>query len=114
MAEVLSNPELRQSLKTWGRERAKMFTWEASARKALGAFEALHAERKAAQAVTLCSASRRRPLLAFVAPLPPEPTGIAGYSREAPAQSRTPLRDHLHRRSVGGVRSMDHRGISYP
>ena len=47
MAEVLSNADLRQSLKTWGLERAKAFTWEACARKALRAFETLHAERKA-------------------------------------------------------------------
>jgi glycosyltransferase involved in cell wall biosynthesis len=79
MAQVLSNPELRQNLKEWGRDRAKMFTWEASARKALRAFEALHAERKAARAGAL-HITKRRPLLAFVAPLPPARTGIARYS----------------------------------
>ena len=46
LAEVLLNADLRQSLKTWGLERARMFTWEASARKALQAFEELHAKRK--------------------------------------------------------------------
>jgi glycosyltransferase involved in cell wall biosynthesis len=79
MAQVLSNPELRQNLKGWGRDRAKMFTWEASARKALRAFEALHVERKAARAGAL-RITKRRPLLAFVAPLPPARTGIARYS----------------------------------
>ena len=80
MSEVLSNPKLRQILQAWGRERARAFTWEASACKALRAFEALHAERKSANAVTLCPNTQRRPLLAFVAPLPSERTGIAGYS----------------------------------
>jgi glycosyltransferase involved in cell wall biosynthesis len=79
MAEVLSNADLRQSLKEWGRERAKTFTWEECARKALSAFQALHTRRKEAT-VTLRPVRQDRPLLAFVAPLPPERTGIAGYS----------------------------------
>jgi glycosyltransferase involved in cell wall biosynthesis len=79
MAQVLSNPELCQSLNRWGRDRAKMFTWETSARAALRAFEALHGERKSAQTGSVNPRTRGRPLLAFVAPLPPERTGIAGY-----------------------------------
>ena len=80
MAAVLSNAELRQSLKTWGCERAKVFTWEACARKALEAFEALHERQNATSAVTVSHAMKHRPLLAFVSPLPPEQTGIADYS----------------------------------
>jgi len=79
IAEVLSNVEFRQNLKAWGFERAKAFTWEASARKALGAFEALHAERKAAHAVAL-PITRYRPRLGFVSPLPPDQTAVADYS----------------------------------
>ncbi len=45
MAAALSNAELRQSLKTWGSQRAKAFTWEACALKALEAFEALYERR---------------------------------------------------------------------
>jgi glycosyltransferase involved in cell wall biosynthesis len=78
IAQVLSNAELRQDLKVWGIEKAKAFTWEASARKALSAFEALYAERKTKQTVRLPS-PERRPLLAFVAPLPPERTAVAVY-----------------------------------
>ena len=78
MAAVLSNPGLRQSLKTWGSERAKAFTWETCACKTLQAFEALHAKRKAAQ--TPAVLVRKRPLLGFVSPLPPVQSGIAGYS----------------------------------
>src|SRR5271166_4948665 len=78
LAEVLLNADLRQNLKTWGLERAKVFTWEASARKALQAFEELHAKRKNLQTIVM-PVTQRRPLLAFVAPLPPERTGIAGY-----------------------------------
>ena len=79
MAAVLSNADLRQSLKTWGSERAKAFTWETCARKALKAFESLHAKRKAAQTAAV-PVTKRRPVLAFVSPLPPAQTGIAGYS----------------------------------
>jgi glycosyltransferase involved in cell wall biosynthesis len=78
IAQVLSNAELRQDLKAWGVKRAKEFTWKVSARKAICAFEGLHAVRKA-KTVRLDGA-KRRPLLAFVAPLPPQRTGIAGYS----------------------------------
>ena len=80
MAAVLSNAELRQSLKAWGSERAKAFTWEACARKALEAFEALHERRNATSTVTVSRGTEHRPLLAFVSPLPPEQTGIADYS----------------------------------
>lgn len=80
IAEVLSNAKFRQDLISWGRERAKIFTWETSARKALDAFEALHAERKTESPVVSHSNGQRRPFLAFVAPLPPEKNGIADYS----------------------------------
>lgn len=78
MVEVLSNVEFRQNLKAWGFERAKAFTWEASARKALDAFEALHAEQKAVCAVVR-PIKHSRPLLGFVSPLPPDQTAIAHY-----------------------------------
>ena len=80
LTEVLSNAKLRQNLTDWGRERAKAFTWEDCADKALRAFEMLHAEHQAASATTISTTVNHRPLLAFVSPLPPERTGIAGYS----------------------------------
>jgi glycosyltransferase involved in cell wall biosynthesis len=78
IAAVLLRQELRQSLKTWGAERAKAFTWEASARKAMQAFEELHANRKKVRSIAT-PVAQGRPPLAFVAPLPPARTGIAGY-----------------------------------
>jgi glycosyltransferase involved in cell wall biosynthesis len=80
MFEVLSNAGLRENLKVWGRERAKAFTWEACADKALQAFEALHSKQRIAPSATHRPSTRHRPLLALVAPLPPARTGIAGYS----------------------------------
>jgi glycosyltransferase involved in cell wall biosynthesis len=80
MNEALSNAGFRENLKAWGRQRAKAFTWEACARKALQAFEALHSKRKTAPGAKHGPSTRHRPLLALVTPLPPERTGIAGYS----------------------------------
>jgi glycosyltransferase involved in cell wall biosynthesis len=82
MAVVLSSAELRHSLKAWGRERASVFTWAASARKALDAFEALHERAKGKNAVTIPSTTQYKPALAFIAPLPPAETAIAGYAAQ--------------------------------
>jgi glycosyltransferase involved in cell wall biosynthesis len=78
--EVLSNDELRQSLMSWGGERAKLFTWEMSARRALRAFERLHEERKRANPVNISVRAAGKPLLAFVSPLPAEHSDTATYS----------------------------------
>jgi glycosyltransferase involved in cell wall biosynthesis len=80
MNEVLSNAGFRESLRAWGLERAKAFTWKSCASKALLAFEALHAKRTEAAAASHRPVTRHRPLLALVAPLPPKRTGISGYS----------------------------------
>ena len=77
MAEVLSIPEFRQSLKAWGFERAGALTWAAAARKALRAFEALHWQRKGKSAVMVPGSAQNKPLLALISPLPPAETRIA-------------------------------------
>jgi glycosyltransferase involved in cell wall biosynthesis len=81
MAKVLSNAEFREGLKTWGFERATEFTWQKCARKALNAFEDLCIRRRA-QATTMVNTAvtRRRPLLAFVSPLPPSQCPTADYA----------------------------------
>jgi glycosyltransferase involved in cell wall biosynthesis len=78
IAAVLSNPVLREDLKSWGLNRAKGFTWEACAKKALDAFESVHAERQRTRTITYGTSGR--PLLAFVSPLPLEATKVADYS----------------------------------
>jgi glycosyltransferase involved in cell wall biosynthesis len=81
MAKVLSNAEFRHDLKAWGSETAKTFIWEECARKALRTFEDLANRRKAQPAAILnATATLRRPLLAFVSPLPPSHCPTAGYS----------------------------------
>jgi glycosyltransferase involved in cell wall biosynthesis/predicted SAM-dependent methyltransferase len=80
LAQVLGDEAFRIDLASHGLERAKKFSWDESAKRAVAAFERLHAKRESpnpsAQAVI------HRPKLAFVSPLPPERTGIADYSAE--------------------------------
>lgn len=54
-------------------------SWDDSARRAIAAFEALHAKCVAVEPALL---PRHRLRLAYVSPLPPERTGIADYSAE--------------------------------
>ncbi|MYN39726.1 glycosyltransferase [Duganella sp. FT109W] len=85
MAEVLSNPGFAADLAAHGLEHAKRFSWDASARTALAAFEEVHARNHAARnaAVAVQAAlPGRRPRLAYVSPLPPERSGIADYSAD--------------------------------
>src|SRR6202035_2793342 len=60
----------------WSTQRANSFTWKTHARNALTAFEEIHAQQRAWPK----TGSKRKPLLAFVSPFPPERTGIAVYS----------------------------------
>jgi len=84
MAEVLGNPAFRTQLERHGLEQAKKFSWEASARRAWSALEALAAEHKNARqrAFAKPEIPAQRPRLAYISPLPPEQTGIADYSAE--------------------------------
>ena len=73
---LLRDTNLRQSLQEWSIQRANSFTWKAHATKALTAFEEIHTRKM----VRPKTGSKRKPLLAFVSPFPPERTGIAGYA----------------------------------
>lgn len=86
MQRAVTDTDFHASLRAHGLEQAKLFSWDASARKTLDAFEEGHARRKQADAVAVAvSAGRapaRRPRLAYVSPLPPERSGIADHSAE--------------------------------
>lgn len=89
MVKVLDQPDFAASLRAHGPGQARQFSWEASARTALDGFEELHRRRQGsagasvAMNVAMSATMRaRRPRLAFVSPLPPERSGIAGYSAE--------------------------------
>jgi glycosyltransferase involved in cell wall biosynthesis len=77
IAGVLGDPEFEASLRAHGLVQARLFSWDASAKCALAAFEQRHERQRAAPAL-----ARRRPRLAFVSPLPPERSGIADYSAD--------------------------------
>jgi glycosyltransferase involved in cell wall biosynthesis len=94
MAEVLTTPAFADNLRAHGLEQAKLFSWDASAKTALGAFEAVHERRLARARTTVAVAAparapttaplpgARRPRLAYVSPLPPARSGIAEHSVE--------------------------------
>ncbi|TFW00446.1 glycosyltransferase, partial [Oxalobacteraceae bacterium OM1] len=78
---VLQDKAFHDELVAYGYEQAKTFSWEASARRALAAFEGAHEQRKALpQLAVPVNLPRRK--LAFFSPLPPEKSGIADYSAE--------------------------------
>lgn len=79
MAQVLTDDEFRRELEDHGLRQALTFSWDMSAQRALAAMESAHQARAPRSAP---SAPVRRPRLAYVAPLPPERSGIADYSAE--------------------------------
>jgi len=80
MAETLKSESFREELKAHGLRQAKKFSWDRTARQALSAWEQRHSARKKDKASPLPSGGK--PTLAFVSPMPPERTGIAGYSAD--------------------------------
>jgi glycosyltransferase involved in cell wall biosynthesis len=82
MVKALSDVVWRQSLEADAIERAARFSWDNTARKAWHAIERLFEKRKPALETLTLSPQRRRPRLAYISPLPPEPCGISEYSAE--------------------------------
>jgi len=80
---VLRDEGFRTELRRYGLERARLFSWEAVAQRALDALIAA-SMRKAALRTTgrATAATHSRPTLAYVSPLPPQRTGIAAYSAD--------------------------------
>ncbi|HTH59867.1 MAG TPA: glycosyltransferase [Paraburkholderia sp.] len=77
--QALEDDALRDKLKVHGPQRARLFSWDATARRAIAAWEELGRHQVPA---AVSSVTGRKPRLAFVSPLPPERTGIADYSAE--------------------------------
>lgn len=74
----LTDASFREALIRHGKNQSRRFSWDESARRTVAAMEQWYARAKqrAPQRET------RRPKLAYVSPLPPARTGIAGYSAE--------------------------------
>lgn len=79
MTEALTNESFRQALARHGFEQAKRFSWDATAKRALAAFEDTRQKVGMRQ---IAVAAKRRPRLAYLSPLPPERSGISDYSAE--------------------------------
>ena len=85
MNHVLTDSAFAASLRAHGLVQAREFSWDASAQRAIAAFEETHARNRPRIVVPVDAPSNRpdrRPRLAYVSPLPPERSGIADYSAE--------------------------------
>lgn len=80
LAQVLTDDTFRSELEQHGLERAKRFSWDTSAQRAITAFEVWHAKQSGQPLTGTMPA--RRPKLAYISPLPPECSGISDYSAE--------------------------------
>lgn len=80
LAQVLTNDDFRSDLEQHGLERAKQFSWDTSAQRAIAAVEAWHAKKVSQLFAGFMPACRHK--LAYVSPLPPERSGISDYSAE--------------------------------
>ena len=78
LGKVLGDAAFRARLRQHGLARARKFSWDETASRALDAIERAFIDRKP---ITATRPSRPQ-RLAFVSPLPPERTGIADYSAE--------------------------------
>lgn len=79
---VLTDESWRSGLKAHGLVQARKFSWEASAARALDAFERIHEERAGRKFGGHVGRGPGRPRLAYLSPLPPQASGIADYSAE--------------------------------
>ena len=80
IAQGLTDEAFRTLLRNHGLQRAELFSWDATARRAWDTWQSL-TESKPPQPIEPLEA-KQKPRLAFVSPLPPEKTGIADYSAE--------------------------------
>lgn len=85
MAQVLLDPARQADLRAHGLVQARRFSWDASARRAIEAFEEAHRRRRTAGDASVGASpptAARKPRLAYVSPLPPARSGIAAYSAD--------------------------------
>lgn len=80
MERVLTDVKFRDALVVHCLKHAKTFSWDASAKIALRAFEHLQAEHR--EITFPCNISEKKKKLAYVSPVPPDKSGIADYSFE--------------------------------
>lgn len=79
MAKLLTDEAFRQSLRESAPAQAARYSWDATAARAL---DALRARVRETAHVASAQTARPKPRLAFVAPLPPERSGVSFYSAD--------------------------------
>lgn len=80
IAQALEDDAFRSNLSEHGLQQAKLFSWDDAAKQAIALWEQL--QEWDVQHKSPGVASKRKPKMAYVSPLPPEHTGIANYSAE--------------------------------
>ena len=81
--QVLMDGAFRQRLTDHAAQQVKNFSWDATAQSAIAALEKMHATQdRHSTKIVPPATSTQRPKLIFLSPLPPERSGIAGYSAE--------------------------------
>ncbi len=81
ITQALTDPQFYQILHEHGLRQARLFSWDASAKRALDAFEAEYDRQQVAARTSVAVMPQVwRPRMAFFTPLPPEKSGIADYS----------------------------------
>ena len=82
LSQALTDEAFRRALARHGLERAKRFSWDATAKRALFALQQCVEQSRRTGDRRRSTASRSRPKLAYISPLPPERSGISDYSAE--------------------------------
>ena len=80
LLEGLRDEAFRQRLREHAKEQTKKFSWDISAKLALGAIEERVVERQSLQKES--EKPRSKPSLAYLSPLPPQRSGISDYSAD--------------------------------
>jgi len=80
ITKVLTNDEISSSLSQHAFCQSQKFSWDLTAQKALSAIRSANTHKENQKAKN--KRIKKKPILAFVSPLPPEHTGIADYSAE--------------------------------
>jgi glycosyltransferase involved in cell wall biosynthesis len=78
ISQVLEDESFRQRLRDHGAEQSTKFSWDATASKAIAAWESLDSVPAAHEDGQPLAGRRKK--LAFVSPMPPERSGISDYS----------------------------------
>lgn len=86
ITRVLDDASLAESLRQRAQERARQFTWEATADRAMAALERL-ARRPSRLGISRWTAAAK-PRIAYFSPLPPKRSGISDYSERLLAALR--------------------------